>query len=222
MHAALTLLLLLLGGTLVPVNRQFRPTPDGIAVFVVSNGVHTDLVLPLREDRTGTDWLSQLQQPALAARFGGYQYVGFGWGSERFYLESYGGKLPGATTMLRALAPGRTLMHVDFYRQPPRPGRHVAALRISPAQYQRLAAQVALYFAPDSSGPTVLRNAAGYTPDDFFFRGRGRYHALRTCNDWTNGTLRRAGLRAALKAPLAGSVLYQVRRATREPAEAQP
>ncbi|MCB2410606.1 TIGR02117 family protein [Hymenobacter lucidus] len=212
MYPALAFLLLFLSGTMLPVHRRFEQTPDGVPVFVVSNGFHTDIVVPLREARTDIDWLRQLQQPTLTARFGSYEYAAFGWGSERFYLESYGGKFPGPATVLRSVVPGKTLMHVDFYQHAPRPGRRVVALRISPTQYQQLAGLIAQSFQPDSAGAAVLRNAAGYTPDDFFFWARGRYHALRTCNDWTNGTLRKAGLRTALKAPLAGSVLFQARR----------
>ncbi|TGE20217.1 TIGR02117 family protein [Hymenobacter elongatus] len=213
MHAALAFLLLFFGGTLVPVNRQFRQTPGGILVFVVSNGFHTDLVLPLRETRTGTDWLRQLAQPTLTTQFAAHEYAAFGWGSEQFYVESYGGNFPKVGTILRSVLPDRTLMHVDFYRQAPRPGKKVVALRISTAQYQRLANLIRQSFQPDSLGPTVLRNAAGYTSEDFFFRARGRYHALRTCNDWTTRVLRKTGVRTALKAPLAGSVLWQARRA---------
>ncbi|PJJ59958.1 TIGR02117 family protein [Hymenobacter chitinivorans] len=212
MYPALAFLFLFFAGGLVPANRQFRQTPGGIPVFVVSNGFHTDIVLPLLEPRTGTDWLPQLGQPQLTARFAQYRYAAFGWGSERFYLESYGGHLPKLGTILRAVGPGRTLMHIDFYEGAPRPGRHVVSLQISEAEYRRLTELIQQSFRPDSTGRPELRNAAGYTPDDFFFRARGRYHALRTCNDWTNTTLRRAGLRAALKAPLAGSVLFQTRR----------
>ncbi|MCB2376617.1 TIGR02117 family protein [Hymenobacter sp. BT635] len=212
MYAALAFLLLFFSGTRLPLNRQFRPAPGGVPVFVVSNGFHTDIVVPLREPRTGTDWLRQLHQPQLTSRFAHYQYVAFGWGSERFYLASYGGRMPGMGTVLRAVGPGRTLMHVDFYQQAPQPGRRVVALQLSAAQYQRLTTLLQESFAPDSTGATQLRNAAGYTPDDFFFRARGRYHALRTCNDWTVRTLRRTGVRVPLKSPLAGPVLRQLRR----------
>ncbi|MCC2545203.1 TIGR02117 family protein [Hymenobacter sp. BT175] len=220
MQAVAALLLLLLTGTVVPVNRDFRPTPDGIPVFVVSNGFHTDLVLPLWEPGTGTgtDWLTQLG-PELQTRFATYQYVAFGWGSERFYLESYPGHFPRIGTILRSALPGATLMHVDFHRSAPRPGPRVAALQISPAQYQQLVTTIRGSFAPDSAGRPVLRNEAGYRSEDFFFRARGSYHALRTCNDWTNQALKRAGIRAALKAPLAASVLFQARRAGKQEAE---
>ncbi|GAB2781409.1 uncharacterized protein (TIGR02117 family) [Hymenobacter luteus] len=213
MSALAALLLFLLTGTLVPVNHRFQQTPGGIPVYVVSNGFHTDVVLPLRDAQTGQDWLRTLHQPALTARFARYSYVAFGWGNEGFYLGSMGGKFPGPKAVAGALFPSRTLMHVDFYRAAPDSGARVVPLRISPAQYRRLTAYVQQSFRPDSLGRLQLRQPAGYTPEDFFFVGQGRYHALRTCNDWTNRGLRRAGLRAALKAPLAGSVLFQVRRA---------
>lgn len=200
-------------GSLVPVNRQFRQTPGGVPVFVVSNGFHTDVVLPLREVQTNHDWLQTLGQPAFTARFNRYRYVAFGWGNEGFYLGSMGGKFPGPKTIAGAFFPSRTLMHVGFYRAAPDSGRYVVPLRISPAQYRLLTAYVQQSFRPDSLGQLQLRQPGGYTPEDFFFRAQGRYHALRTCNDWTNQGLRRAGLRAALKAPLAAPVLYQLRRA---------
>ncbi|UPL50573.1 TIGR02117 family protein [Hymenobacter sublimis] len=212
MSAIAALVLLLLTGTVVPLNRQFRQTPDGVTIFVVSNGFHTDVVLPMREARTGHDWLQTLSQPALTARFARYPYVAFGWGNEGFYLGSMGGKFPGPKAVLGALFPSRTLMHVDFYRAAPDSGARVVPLRISPDQYRTLAAYVQRSFRPDSLNHMQLRQPTGYSPVDFFFRARGRYHALRTCNDWTNRGLRQAGIRAALKAPLAASVLFQARR----------
>ncbi|WP_236647175.1 TIGR02117 family protein [Hymenobacter busanensis] len=202
----------MLTGTVVPRNADFRETPGGIPVFVVSNGFHTDLVLPAREARTGTDWLARLGQPQWGQAFGASPFVSFGWGNEAFYLESYGGKFPKPGTVARALLPAKTLMHVGFYPAAPTPGEHVVMLRIAPTQYQQLVRYVAESFQPDSAGRWELRNPAGYTAADFFFRARGRYHALRTCNDWTNRGLHEAGIRSALKAPLAASVLYQVRR----------
>ncbi|OON70274.1 TIGR02117 family protein [Hymenobacter sp. CRA2] len=215
MPAFAAFVVLLMTGTLVPRHADFRPTPDGVPVFVVSNGFHTDVVVPLHEARTGQDWLQRFAQPNWPTRFGSYQYVAFGWGNEQFYLQSYGGKFPKPGTVLRALLPGRTLMHVGFYRQAPQASEQVVPLRISVAQYQRLTAYIEGSFAPDSVGGWALRNAAGYTANDFFFPARGQYYALRTCNDWTNQALGRSGIRSALKAPLAASVLYQARRASR-------
>ncbi|MFD2784607.1 TIGR02117 family protein [Hymenobacter rubripertinctus] len=212
-------ILLLMTGTLVPANRQFRQTPGGVPVYLVSNGLHTDVLVPLREAQTGQDWLRELGQPALTARFGRARFVAFGWGNERFYLGSMGGKIPGPGAVAGALLPSRTLLHVRFYPAAPDSGRYVVPLRISAGQYERLTQYIrASFAAPDSVGGRPLRQAAGYSSHDFFFRATGRYHALRTCNDWTNQGLHRAGLRAALKTPLAAPVLFQARRTPPPPA----
>ncbi|MBD2714973.1 DUF2459 domain-containing protein [Microvirga sp. STR05] len=215
MSAAFTALILFLcTGALVPVNRQFRQTPDGILVFVASNGTHTDVVLPLHVPHTqGASWFRHFPDSSFHSRFGAYEYAAFGWGSEKFYLASYNQQVPGPATVLRALVPGPTLMHVRFLRHAPPAGTHVVAVRISRAQHQLLTAQIEAAFQSDSLNRYTLRNAAGYTANDFFFRATGRYHALRTCNDWTVRTLRRAGLRVPLKSPLAAPVLHQVRQA---------
>jgi uncharacterized protein (TIGR02117 family) len=215
MPALVAFVLFLMTGALVPRNRHFRQTPGGVQIFVVSNGFHTDVVLPLRDPQTGHDWLQTLHQPAFTAQFGRYQYAAFGWGNEGFYLGSMDGRFPGPKAIAGAVLPSKTLMHVDFYRAAPDSGRHVVPLRISAEQYRRLTAYVQQGFRPDSLGQPQLRQPAGYSPEDFFFRGTGRYYALRTCNDWTNRGLRRAGLRAALKSPLAAPVLFQVRRGAR-------
>jgi uncharacterized protein (TIGR02117 family) len=218
MSAFVAFVLLLMTGSLVPVNRDFRPTAEGIPIFVVSNGIHSELVLPVREPRTNTDWLHKLTSPTTAlTRYAAHQYVGFGWGNEGFYLGSYGGHFPSLGTTLRAALPSPTLLHVDFYKNAPQPGERVVLLRISPTQYRRLTAFVEQSWQPDSAGRPLLVTAQGYTSDDFFLRARGRYHLLRTCNDWTNRGLRTSGLRAALKAPFAASVLYQAHQAAKMP-----
>ncbi|NVO85911.1 TIGR02117 family protein [Hymenobacter terrestris] len=210
-------ILLLMTGATVPVNRHFRQTPDGIPIFVVSNGAHTDLVLPLHDPQTGHDWLRELSQPELTARFSRYRYVGFGWGNEGFFLGSMGGRTPGPGAMLRALLPSKTLVHASFYRAAPDSGALVVPLRVSAAQYGRLVAHVqATLAAPDSLGRQPLLQAGGYGAADFFFRARGRYHALRTCNDWTTRGLRRAGIRVPLKSPLAAPVLHHARQTSRK------
>ncbi|WP_426492386.1 DUF2459 domain-containing protein [Hymenobacter sp. 102] len=215
MPALVAFVLFLMTGTLMPRNRQFRQTPGGVQIYVVSNGFHTDVVLPLREPQTGHNWLQILDQPALTAQFGRYRYAAFGWGNQGFYLGSMNGHFPGPRAIAGAVFPSKTLMHVDFYRAAPDSGRHVVPLRISAEQYRRLTAYVQQGFRADSLGRPQLRQPTGYSPEDFFFLGTGHYHALRTCNDWTSRGLHRAGLRAALKSPLAASVVFQSRRGAR-------
>jgi uncharacterized protein (TIGR02117 family) len=214
MTAALAFLLFLLTGTLVPRNHQFRETPQGIPVYVVSNGFHTEIIVPLREPRTRQDWLLSLQDTSLSQQFASNQYIGFGWGNEGFYRASYGGRFPGPGIILRALLPAPTLVHVSFYPGAPQPARRVISLHISEDEYRQLYAGLRSAFAAATTPPR-RSTAPGYSAQDVFFQGSGRYHAFHTCNDWTNRTLSTAGVRAAWKAPFAFSVLYQLRRARR-------
>ena len=39
---------------LIPVNAGFRPQPDGVRIYVINNGVHSDIVLPARS--ATMDW----------------------------------------------------------------------------------------------------------------------------------------------------------------------
>ena len=206
----------LLISTCIPVNRAFRNTPTGVPVYVVSNGFHTDLLLPLQQSTVGINWLAFLNNPAWVRQFADYQYVAFGWGNANFYLAYRGGHRPGLGKTMRALLPASTVMHVDFYRRPPHPGRHVAALHLSEIQYQQLATYIQASFARDSSGQLRPYPGIGMTAEDFFFAGIGHYSTLRTCNSWTNTGLRQAGIRAAWHPLLAPQVMQQVRKANEE------
>jgi hypothetical protein len=62
---------------LVPVNGDFRPAPDGIAVYVRTNGVHAELVLPTRADNT--DWSKDHPASDMRALGAPMPWIAFGW-----------------------------------------------------------------------------------------------------------------------------------------------
>src|SRR4051812_31396851 len=66
----------------LPVNRDFQPSPGGTEIFVCSNGVHTDFVLPIRTQ--DVDWSRRFPAPDFIGPVGGYDRVGIGWGNLDF------------------------------------------------------------------------------------------------------------------------------------------
>ena len=51
---------------LIPVNRDFRPTPDGIEIWFISKPIHTDIILPIH---TGAlDWRERFPAKPAARR----------------------------------------------------------------------------------------------------------------------------------------------------------
>jgi len=198
--------LLALGGTLISVNRNYQPASNGIPVFVSTNGFHTDVILPVQNRRDKCFQL--LLQPDLATNYAHCPYVSFGWGDRNFYMESYNGSFPKVTTILSTLfIPGKTLMHIDFYRTTPKPGNRVKKLLLTPAQYEQLVDFVTASFRQSNSGLAKLPQP-GYYNSDYFFEAEGKYHLFNTCNVWTGEALKQAGVKISYWTPLESSVFY--------------
>lgn len=179
---------------LLPVNRDFAPAADGIPIAVVSNGFHTDVVLPLQA--AGIDWADWCppspREPAP-------RFIAIGWGDRDFYLETrtLADLRPG--TALRALLFSRdTLLHVD-YLDDVRPG--APSVRVAPASYRMLAAYIRASFRLDDAGRPIRLAAPGYGARDAFYAAVGTYSPFETCNEWLAAGLRRAGIRTGLWAP---------------------
>lgn len=196
-------LLYLLVGTIagiVPTNRAWAPPADGVTIWVESNGIHTDIVVP--KVAAGVDWRPLLRPEHLRdPRYAGYGYAALGWGERAFFLETptWADVRP-ATVLAAALGSGRTLVHVEHIARPV-PGPDVRAVVLRPEEYRRLAAFLRATFAEK---PAAL---PGYARDDAFYEARGSYSARRTCNAWIGDALRRAGVRVGWWTPFPWSVM---------------
>lgn len=194
----------LIGGS-IPANAGWRPPATGVTIFVETNGVHTDLVVPVVA--AGVDWRDLVRPQDIAEpRYAAYDHLAFGWGEARFYLETPTWADVRPRTVLRAaLGSDRTLVHVEHI---PAPEISPEARRIvlRPEEYRRLAAFIRASFAavPPGARPRVYR---GYGAYDAFYSGSGRYDALNTCNAWTGAALRAAGVRVGAWTPFAVTVM---------------
>lgn len=79
-------LLAALGLALIPVNRGFVETPGGIEVFLLSNGVHVDFLVPASTPIR--DWSQKLPRKDFRGIDESWSYVLFGWGDRAIYLET--------------------------------------------------------------------------------------------------------------------------------------
>lgn len=197
-----------LAGALIPRNVGCEEPAQGVLVFVRTNGVHADVVLPARA--AGVDWYDLLppehvRNPALA---GGW--VGIGWGQREFYLETERWADLTARNAVRALLGGGALMHVGHLPQPSASALH-RPLRISPDAYRRMAEAVARSFERDLQGRPVPLVGEGYADNDVFYEARGTYHAFRTSNQWTADMLAHAGVRVGIWTPFEQSIMWRFR-----------
>jgi uncharacterized protein (TIGR02117 family) len=201
--AAFGLAALYLGAALVlgaiPVNRDFKATPVGVEIFVCSNGVHTDFVLPVKNEEV--DWSKVFLPAHFPSDVTRFDHIGFGWGDLDFYRATPSWADFDAGTALRALTGlGPAALHVQ-YRPVPGPNEDCRRLEIGPAQYRDLANYVSGTLA--GSEPV----APGYGVTDLFYAARGRFSLFKSCNVWVGDGLKESGLPAGLWTPFSFQVL---------------
>ena len=187
-------------GGLVPANDAWRAPARGVAIYVESNGIHTDLVLPKVAE--GVDWRDLARPRDLRdARYANFDHVAIGWGDKAFFLGTprWRDVRPGVV-LAAAWGDDRTLLHVEHLPEPTL-GPDVRRVVLRPDEYRRLAAFVRASVAAGGA------HYPGYDRSDAFLDARGRYSALRTCNAWTGEALRMAGVRVGRWTPFPWMVL---------------
>lgn len=196
-------LLAALGGSLIPANNGWEEPESGITIHLHDNGIHTGFILP--RSNAIADWSDlvrpeHLPDPALAS-----DHLLFGWGDRAFYLETpTWGDLRPEIALLALVGSEASLVHVDHVA-PPRPDEHTRAVTVTPAQYRAIAAAIRADFALTEAGAS--QPVRGYGPRDVFYEAKGRYTALRTCNEWTGSILRDAGIEVGIWTPFSAGVM---------------
>jgi uncharacterized protein (TIGR02117 family) len=194
-------------GSLVPVNPDWREPQRGIAIYLADNGVHADLILPVRAQ--GLDWAPLVPRSDMAGARD-EQWIGFGAGERRVYLDTPTWADISPRTLLAATAGGERVMHVEYTADP---GYAARQIRVTPEQYRRLWSAIRAEFRLDSRGRPIRIDHPGYGPRDAFYDGIGRASALSTCNNWVAARLRLAGIKAPLWSPFVQGLVWRYRRA---------
>lgn len=204
----------------IPVNRHYQNVKRDIEIFVVSNGVHVDYILPSISPYF--NWKKVLDDRHYETPFTDQSYLGIGWGDRGFYLEVDEWKNLKPSVAARAmLVPSPTLMHITAHPELPQDQKRLEPIHLSAEQYLELCGYICSYFQ-EEAGKVVHLPGAGYTPNDNFYEAKGVYHAFSTCNYWINRGLIRIGVRTPVWSHGGGGIFYQLRKALPQPvAEAQ-
>jgi len=208
-------LLLAVGLGLLPVNRDFKPTPreaGGVTVYLRTNGAHAELVLPAQWPY---DWRLELPpgdvvDAARRAAPPALNWIAFGWGDRDFFIRTRTWRdLRTGTAVSALLGRGPAAMHVEYLARP----QEYRAQRIdlSAAQYQRLVEGLRGGFARDAVGRPRRLDDPGYFDTDAFYEGSGRYTLWLTCNEWIRRVLAGAGVRTAAWAPFESALFWHLR-----------
>jgi uncharacterized protein (TIGR02117 family) len=189
----------LVGGA-VPTNAGWIQPARGVTIAVETNGIHTGIVVP--KVATGVDWRGLFPGRDLAdPRQAGWDHLAIGWGEQAFFLQTQTwSDVRLRTVLAAAIGSDATLLHVEHVAMP-RPSASERRVVLRPEEYRRLAAVIRATLVPGG------RHYRGYGDGDVFYQARGRYDAVHTCNAWTGGALRRAGVRVGAWTPFPVSVM---------------
>ncbi|MGB0291655.1 MAG: TIGR02117 family protein [Luteolibacter sp.] len=205
--AALFLLLLLSSCKTYPIattpSASGFKEPKSHALFVVSHGKHTGLIVD-------GDSVNQ-QLPALAELFGQPAYYEIGWGDAGFYRSP---KVTSGLAINAIFMPTPAIIHVVALNEHPQeafPFSEVVSLNVSPTHYRQMLGFIDSSFKRNDE-QKIIHQGPGIYGQSAFYDAIGRYYLFNTCNKWTAKGLRSAGLPVEAVTPITSSdVMNQVR-----------
>lgn len=167
--------------------------PRDIPIYVMSNGVHTDIVLPVEHEVV--NWFSFFPFENTQGQSPDQHYVGIGWGDKGFYLNTPEWKdLKLSTALVAALGMGETALHVTYYYDV-QENDMCYKVMIDKKQYNIIRDYILESLDKDLLGdPKYIETTAQYGLNDAFYEAKGAYNLFFSCNTWTNKMLKKANL----------------------------
>jgi uncharacterized protein (TIGR02117 family) len=204
------LVLLYLGAAYVlsriAVNENHQASNE-VKIYILSNGVHTDIVLPIRSQTI--DWSQHVSFENTLGKDTLENFVAFGWGDKGFYLETpTWGDLTFSVAFKAAFALGNSAIHTTFYKQM-RESNSCRGITLSLSEYEQLVAYITDSFRKSESGALMyIQTNAVYGTTDAFYEAVGSYHLFHTCNTWANNALKACNQKACLWTPFDTGIFY--------------
>jgi uncharacterized protein (TIGR02117 family) len=193
----------------IPVGERSQPSPGAIEAYILSNGVHTDIVVPVRNSQI--DWTQQIRYMDTPAADSSMRYVGFGWGDKGFYLDTpTWAELKPSTAFKAMFWLGESAIHATFHHKPTE-GPDCVRIYLSPEQYAELVDFIRKSFDYDAQGLVEHIKGHSYGQYDAFYEAKRTYNLFYTCNSWANAALKAADQRAAFWTPFDGGIFWHYR-----------
>ncbi len=174
--------------------------PNEITIYIKTNGVHTDIVMPVKSDIV--DWSKQIKFENTKSKDTTFNYIALGWGDKGFYLETPTWNdltIPVAFKALTGLS--TTAFHSTFYHEM-NVDKSCKKIEISKKQYRNLINYIEASFQKNNKNNFIfIQTKAVYGNNDAFYEANGNYSLLQTCNTWSNSALKVCGQKACLWTP---------------------
>ncbi|MGV4530262.1 TIGR02117 family protein [Ornithobacterium rhinotracheale] len=177
-----------------------------VTIYLLSNGVHTDFVVPIKNEIY--DWQTLISPKDTKGGDRGYEFVAIGWGDKGFYMEiPTWNDLTPRIAARAAFGIGGTAMHTTYYKNIVPDGKETIEVKISQAEYKKLVDEIIAAFELQNGKSIQIKTDATYDIDDAFYKAKGKYSIFYTCNTWVNQVLKEVGLPSCLWAVLSNDII---------------
>lgn len=175
----------------ITVDRLFENQVSKKTIYLTTNGVHLDIVLP----KNNIDSLLLLGLKHEQSD----KYLSFGWGDENFYINTpTWGDLTFKNAFSAMFLKSSTLMHVTKYRSK---RSDWIEIKISEFELKKLNSYLQNTFRTSENGMKIILENRGYSSIDDFYKANGSYSCFKTCNSWVNSGFKKSGLKSCLWTP---------------------
>lgn len=191
----------------IGVNKE-QTGAGNIPAFILTNGVHTDIVVPVRS--SVIDWSREIPFSNTHRKDTLAQWIAFGWGDKGFYLETpTWADLTFSTAFKAMFGLSHSAIHATFHDQL-REDEHTRALYLNETQYKSLIVYIQKSLQFDTHHmPVYINTKANYGNDDAFYEAKGSYSLFHTCNTWANNGLKACGQKACFWTPFDTGIFDQ-------------
>lgn len=180
----------------ISVNSSVSQKNKKVEIFILSNGVHTDIVVPVKNKFK--DWSKEIRFQQTKSQDSVVNYLAFGWGDKGFYLNTpEWSDLKASTAFNAVFGLSTSAMHTTFHKNMKLDER-CKRINISEEEYQELAAFISDSFKRDGQSNVEWIKGNNYGSRDAFYEAKGSYNLFYTCNSWANTALKKANQKASL------------------------
>jgi uncharacterized protein (TIGR02117 family) len=181
--------------SLIPYRFENTQKEKNINLYLESNGIHTDLILPYENEiYSWNHFFSELeiQDKSIKPKF-----ISFGWGDRGFYLEALEWKDLKLKIAFKALFyMSSSVMHIQFIEKINNHS-NLLQLKVKEENYKKLIRFIQNSFQTQNAKIIPIKGFH-YDTNDSFYEAKGRYSLFYTCNTWINQALRESELDSCL------------------------
>jgi uncharacterized protein (TIGR02117 family) len=192
---------------MIPVNNNETNKEKKIPVFLITNGVHTDLAVPIHS--SVIDWNKIIEKEHFNTSLRDYQYIRFGWGDLEFYRTTPQWEYLTLKTAFNSLfLETPAALHLELH-EVILEDENTVAISISKEQYSAMVEYFLSTFQLNKNGNIQPVPNLHYSSRDAFYHAKGSLNPFKTCNTWINNGLKKAGMKACLWTPFTQGIFYQ-------------